>query len=94
MVYFKIKLLLLLAIILVSFNACGQSDSLYKTLYYDKDVIFENAQNEINNQNGEKIFLEKEKEFITVYIYDMLQLNLIEHLDGIMHYKQVFNEVC
>ena len=56
MVYFKIKLLLLLAIILVSFNACGQSDSLYKTLYYDKDVIFENAQNEINNQNGEKIF--------------------------------------
>ena len=44
-------------------------------------------------QNGEKIFLEKEKEFITVYIYDMLQLNLIEHLDGIMHYKQVFNEV-
>lgn len=51
------------------------------------------AATHVITQNGEKIVLEKESEVITAYVYNALDLHRIQSLDGVLHAKQVFNEV-
>ncbi len=44
-------------------------------------------------QNQKKIALEKERDCLSVYLYNDNSLELIKKIDGVLHVKHVFNEV-